>query len=134
MTPEQLIKKEILLIASKEGLWDTFSDGPECEITDKNVDTLYGDFEGLSEDYEEEYRGGDYNTDLQRDDPVFSYFEQKEVARKMSDGRWVGWTYWYGGGNHAYPEEVEWMEYAYFLECTEREVLTTIRDFKKIPA
>jgi len=44
------------------------------------------------------------------------------VARKFSlswGDKWVGWTYWYGGGKHGEPESVEWMEDAYFVGVKE---------------
>ena len=60
----------------------------------------------------------------------YSHYESKSVASKIL-GRWVGWTYWYGGGRHAEPEEDD-IE-AYFLDCVEEEKEKTVivRRFSK---
>lgn len=50
----------------------------------------------------------------------------------MTDGSWVGWVYWYGGGKHGDPEDIEWMKDAYDLELTETEKLVVVQEFKKI--
>jgi hypothetical protein len=46
------------------------------------------------------------------------HYESKAVAKRIGD-KWVGWTYWYGGGKYGEPESVEWMEDAYFVEPKE---------------
>ena len=53
------------------------------------------------------------------------HYSSSSVARQFGD-KWVGWTYWYGGGKHGEPESVEWIEDAYFVEAKEetRVVLT----------
>ncbi|WP_132646555.1 hypothetical protein, partial [Pseudomonas aeruginosa] len=67
-------------------------------------------------------------------EPDYSrHYESKSVAAKIN-GRWVGWTYWYGGGKHGEPEAIDWMDQAYFLDCTEEERVVTIRTFSKLEA
>lgn len=56
------------------------------------------------------------------------HYECKEVAAYLG-GRWVGWTYWYGGGKHAEPESVDWVGEAYFLEVEEDRRVVLVRTF-----
>lgn len=56
-------------------------------------------------------------------------YESKSVAKQLYDGRWVGYTYWYGGGKHGSPEVIEWIDDAYYLDA--EEVVTTVLKFKK---
>lgn len=58
-------------------------------------------------------------------------YESKAVATKLADGSWIGWTYWYGGGKHANPEEIDWVEHAYDVSCVEEEKLVVVRTFSK---
>jgi hypothetical protein len=51
------------------------------------------------------------------------HYECDEVAAQLADGRWVGWTYWHGGGKHGEPGAIGWIDCAYFLTATE----TTVR-------
>jgi len=45
---------------------------------------------------------------------------------------YIGWTYWYGGGKHGNPEEIEWVSDAYFLNLEKEEEITIIkRTFSK---
>jgi hypothetical protein len=64
--------------------------------------------------------------------PVFSsrHYETDQVAGETPFG-WVSWTYWYGGGKHGNPEEIEWIEDAYFVDVVEEEVTITKRTFSK---
>lgn len=77
----------------------------------------------------DEFREGEVETNIEA--PWSRNYESKSVAAQMSDGSWVGWTYWYGGGKHANPEEIEWMGDAYDLECVEEEKLVVVRTFTK---
>lgn len=114
MTPEQRIKRHILLdaIENNDDLnW-------EGEITAENVDAAYESVlvdNDAHWDFESEFRASGEDTDL----PSLQYsrhYEAKEVARQLSDGTWVGWTYWYGGGKHGEPEAIDWMCEAYEVE------------------
>lgn len=58
-------------------------------------------------------------------------YESKSVAKKMKDGTWIGWTFWYGGGKHGEPEAIDWIEHAYYLDCNEEEKVVTVRTFTK---
>ena len=74
-------------------------------------------------------RIGDVDTDLPTQ---FSRnYESKEVAKKMNDGSWIGWTYWYGGGKFGEPEAIDWMSSAYELSCQEEEKVIIVRTFNK---
>jgi hypothetical protein len=56
------------------------------------------------------------------------HYECREVAA-LIDGRWVGWTYWHGGGKHSEPAAIAWMDGAYFLDVTEEQRTITVRTF-----
>lgn len=127
MTPEQKIKH---LIIAKAFEW---KEEPAPPITAGNIDALYEAEDG--DDYElqdarNEIRKGEVETGL----PCESsrHYEAKAVAAKAPDGSWVGWTYWYGGGKHGSPEEVDWMSGAYELACTEEERVVVVRTFAKV--
>ena len=96
----------------------------------KDVDSIYDELDGDDSliDAKSEVRCGEVRTGLKC--PYSRHYESEAVAIKMPDGRWVGWTYWYGGGKHGCPEEIDWMSDAYFLDCTEEEKLVTVRTFK----
>ena len=126
MTPKQMILNEILLDAAAQGLHI------DVPVTSENVERLYNEL--LVEpddhwDYESNMRGGEVETGLPCE--WSRHYEAKSVAAKMANGQWVGWTYWYGGGKHGEPEAIDWMDYAYFLDCKEEEKLVTIRTFTK---
>jgi hypothetical protein len=127
MTPGNKIRRMIInQIIEKEGFkWD------QPLLTDEDVDAAYEKIEeeDLQWDYESEFRGGDVETDI--DTEYSRHYEAKSVAVEI-DGEWIGWTYWYGGGKHGNPEEIDWMEDAYLLNCQEEEKLVVIRTFTKI--
>lgn len=95
--------------------------------------------EELIEDYSHDVRG-----DLRQGEMVTNvcpdysrHYESKSVAIHIEDFEgftgYIGWTYWYGGGKHGYPSEVDWIPYAYFLDLVEeKEVITIVRTFKKV--
>ena len=109
------------------------------EITAENVDELYEKFDECNcevgyqmQDSRSEIRGSGRESDL--DTPysqVMRHYEYYEVAMQAPDGSWVGWTYWYGGGKHSEPDAIPWMEYAYDVECQEREVTIIEKTFTK---
>lgn len=141
MTPCQKIKKEILLSFMKN------VNDPQREINKKESDiikslnsgiiaeTVDEQYQMLRDaeihwDYECDFREGECETNIPSE--WSRHYESKSVAMKCSDGSWVGWTYWYGGGKHGDPGSIEWMEDAYNLEVTETEKLVVVREFKKI--
>lgn len=114
MTAEQAIKKHMLLEAislNPDLIW------PE-EITEKNVDDVWEELlveKDLHWDFMWEFRESGEDSGIPTQ--YSRHYECKEVARQLSDGNWVGWTYWYGGGKHANPEEIDWMDEAYFVDA-----------------
>lgn len=125
MTPKQKIKKEILLITQKydkDIVWE--------ELTADNVDRIYSDVlveKDLHWDLEQDFRCSGESTNLGA--PFNRNYEANQVARKLSDGTWISWTYWYGGGKHGNPEEIEWMNEAREVNVEEEEKLVIIRKF-----
>ena len=129
MTPAQRIKRHILLAATESD--DDLSWGGG-ELTAENTDEAYESVLVEADahwDFESEFRSSGLETDIPCE--VSRHYESDSVARKLSDGTWVGWTYWYGGGKHGRPEELEWMEDAYGVEVTEEKKLVTVRTFKQ---
>lgn len=128
MTPEQKIKRDI--INSVVGNYRDEHEFPELEeLTDENIVENYDLLGDWTQDEECDYREGDILTDIQCQDS--RHYESQSVAKKLSDGSWIGWTYWYGGGKYGEPEAIEWIDEAYELEVTEEEKTVTVRTFKK---
>jgi len=121
-TPEQKIKWIILELAKEQNCTQYTE-----VITPKNVDDLYYEVRDDLCDVKDELREGDFKTDLPCD--YSRHYENKAVAAKAPDGTYVGWTYWYGGGKHGEPEAIDWMEYAYNVDCLEEEKLVLVRTF-----
>jgi len=140
-TPCQKIKREILLRAYQVMNLLHFSIKDENEklirfedITPKNIDYVYSDLNELDEDFVREEEDIFRTTGIETDIPPewSRHYSSKSVAKQLSDGTWVGFTCFFGGGKHGCPEEMNWMEDAYYLEVTKTERLTTIMEFKKI--
>lgn len=129
LTPEQKIKREMLLCAIKfhdEFAW-------EGELTADNIDEAYEtvlvDADADSE-FECEFRVGDFETNIPPD--TSRHYSSKSVAMQLTDGTWIGWTYWYGGGKHGEPGSIDWMNEAYELTCVASSKVVTVREFKKV--
>lgn len=90
-------------------LWDDFSDewGAMSEVRESGMET------GLDADYSRHY-------------------ESEAVAVECPDGSWVGFTYWYGGGKHGEPESIDWVEYAYDVNCKVEEKVMIVHTFTKV--
>lgn len=131
MTPKQKLKHAILLKAHLAGHIHL---SPDVGLTDQNVDDLYEehDDDGLLYDARSELRCSGEETNIPA--PYSRHYESDSVAAKMPDGSWVGWTYWYGGGNYSDPDDIPWMEDAYDLTCTEEQITVTKRTFARVPA
>lgn len=132
MTAEHKLKHLILLKAVEMKYIEPLTE----EVTAENVDAL---FEANNQDWElqdpkNELRGGQHETNL----PVgyqgrgLSYYESQSVAMQYLDGSWIGWTYWYGGGKHAEPEAIDWIEAAYDVTVTEEPRTIIHRTFTKV--
>ena len=92
------------------------------------------------EDIEELFEDGDYNEELYHlrsagegtnlPAPASRHYETEQLAIETPYG-WVSWTYWYGGGKHGNPEEIDWFEDAFFVDVEEKEVTRIERTFFK---
>lgn len=98
-------------------------------LTQDEVEELWDEYSDEVYDYLYEFREGEVETDVEPE--YCRYLEASSVAARTPDGSWVGWTYYYGGGKHSNPEEIEWIPYAYDLECKEEEKLVVVRTFTK---
>ncbi len=124
MTPSQVLKSAVLGNAAA-----CIKDYAETELvlegpfdTQEKIDAAFEAIEenGLDDyvsDAESEFRGS-YTHETGIECESSRHYESKSVAKKIGD-KWVGWTYWYGGGKHGEPEAVEWMEDAYFVDVKE---------------
>lgn len=101
------------------------------DINLENLDEAWESLEGedMRQDVISEFREGTEETKIEPD--WSRHFESKSVASQLSDGTWVGWTYWYGGGKYADPDSIDWINDAYFLSCTEEEKLVKIKTWSK---
>lgn len=101
------------------------------DIDSKNVgdawDSLYE--QDWTQDAQEDFRSNGEETGIECD--WSRHYESKSVAKQLSDGTWVGWTYWYGGGKYGNPEEVEWIDDAYFVNCVSEEKMVVVKTFSK---
>lgn len=95
-----------------------------------NLDELYENLDSSDEwDARSELRDSyDFETGI----PCAGsrHYECKSVATEMLDGSYVGYNYWYGGGHHGQPENVEWIEDAYDLKVIEQEKLVVVRTWE----
>jgi hypothetical protein len=126
MTAEQEIKAEIIRQAIETGEFTH-----EGEVTVDNVNALWDELseDGDDQDARSEFRQSGEETGLECQ--YSRHYESEAVARQLSNGKWVGWTYWHGGGKHSDPDSIDWMEEAYFLNVVEEEKMVTVRTFSK---
>lgn len=115
MTPEQTIKRHILINMLTEEQMDNDDD---LDLSTANgIDAAYNlaeEYIGVFSETEiidevSEFRCSGIDTDIKCE--YSRHYESKSVAREI-DGKWVGWTYWYGGGKHGEPEVIDWMDEA----------------------
>ena len=98
---------------SIEELWDTTEENRDFDLWD----TKY------------EFRSSGCDTNLNA--PLSRHYEADQVAASTPFG-WVSWTYWYGGGKHGNPEEIDWIEHAFYVSVEEEEVTIIQRTFTKV--
>ena len=130
LSPEYKVKQEIINLTYR---WDNLTyrweDKPLINLqSDDEVQELYEDMDNLW-DAISEVRQGELDTEVVAD--YSRHYESKSVAYQCVDGSWVGWTYWYGGGKHGESESIDWIPYAYYLDCHEEEKLVLVREFSK---
>ena len=125
MTPEQKIKHAII---NRSAEWN---DEKPPVININNVDDTYENLVEKDEHWDALYemREGQVETCIPSESS--RHYESKSVAMQAPDGTWVGWTYWYGGGKHAEPDAIDWMDVAYDLDCKEEEKVVVVREFTK---
>ncbi|MBE8597869.1 hypothetical protein [Xenorhabdus sp. BG5] len=123
-TPQQAIKHIVL----QKHYGKSLSVSSVEEIDDIFDELKDGD---IIWDLMSEVREGDIETNITP--PISRHYETKSVASQTPNGLWVGWTYWYGGGKHGNPEEIDWVGDAYFLNLIkEEDVTVTVREFEKL--
>lgn len=134
MNPSNLLY--LLTIQKAMQLYDVYL--PEgVSLTEENAEELHAElgedvkWADALQDAKSEIRGGDVETGIKC--PCSRHYESKAVASQLPGGRWVGWTYWYGGGKHGEPGAIDWIEDAYLLDCVETQEVVTVRKFTVTP-
>jgi len=122
LTPEQRIKWLILI---QEDVVDLGND-PSAE----KIESTYNEHSRTLGDAQDEVRCCGETTGIP-DRHYSRHYECEEVAAQCPDGKWVGWTYWHGGGKHGDPGAIDWMNDAYEVSVTEEQKLVTVRTFAK---
>lgn len=123
MKPETKLKYAILDLAA------TWNDEilPD-NLTEDQVEEYWEDT-GCLEDAISEIRCSGIETGLPGQHS--RHYESEEVAVQCPNGDWVGFTYWHGGGKFGNPEEIDWIQHAYDVECKEEQKLVTVHSFTK---
>ncbi len=118
-TAEQYIVAEVVKMASIEGLVvSKFGENWKTEVSFENVKSEMWELTDDFYDISEELRSCSEESGMTCKE-YSRHYDCHEVAA-FCDGKWVGWTYWYGGGKWGEPEIIEWASKAYFLECEEK--------------
>jgi len=97
-------------------------------LTEEEVEELWDETYYIT-DAINEIRGCGTPTGL--DAPHSRHYESQAVGIECPTGEWVGYTYWYGGGKHGNPEEIDWIEHAYDITCVEEQKMMTVQTFSK---
>ena len=98
-----------------------FSKVTTGEEVDDLWDALQEDYPDTMQDATNEVRGSGRSTGLPV--PSSRHYEPEANAVLTPFGRWVGFTYWTGGGKHSNPEEITWMDDAYWVNAEIDQVL-----------
>lgn len=75
-----------------------------------------------------EFRNSGESSNLPSQNRYSRYFELETVVKKIGD-KWLCWDYFYGGGKHSYPEDMEWEDTAKIVNCVEEEVTIIKKTF-----
>lgn len=134
LSPAQKIKYHILSQLYKDEHCSQCSSVSLDKLDASNIDYVYASFWEFDRDAveqeEDEFRCSGIETDIEPD--WSRTYESRSMARELSDGSFVGWTYYYGGGKHGEPESMIWMERAYDLTVEKVEIAETKYRFTKI--
>lgn len=130
MNATQCIKRHIILDAIERGDL-TLEEG---SLAKGDIDAVWDwwyDEEGDQVcEYMDEFRWSGEEVDIPA--PGSGIYESTSHVRKLSCGTYVGWTYWYGGGKHGSPEEMEWLEDAYFVRPAGERVIQLFEKVKEV--
>ena len=123
------IRKQILIDALTNGFYE-----PEFGMpNDDNINEFFYEYHHdicSVIDAEQEFRCSGVATNLKADGS--RHYEAEQVAKQLSCGAWVSWTFWFGGGKHGQPESVEWIDQAYQVDFSEEVKTITVRTFKQL--
>ena len=132
MTPQELIRYIVINNALSDGHFEGQIEDIKT-LTAEQVNEFYDELEEAGEEYDYLYelRSSGATTNIPCD--YSRHYESESVAYPAPNGQWVGWTYWYGGGKHGCPEEIDWVAHAYHVDVVKEEPVTTIvRTFARV--
>lgn len=135
LTAEQKIKREILELSWVVEEMDAASLFLRDRNSGESIDDLWSrmedddDFYDLLSDALGDFRSSGDEIDIPCE--TSRHYCSHSVARKLTSGGWVGWTYWYGGGKYGEPDAIDWLSDAYNLIVTEEEKLVVVRTYNK---
>lgn len=130
MIASQLVVKAVLERLAAKGVTGI------PEVTDDNVDDLYVKFiiddeTGLASRTVEEFRKGEFETDITLEVPSYledmplseaCNFESRNVGAKIGD-QYVGWTYRWYRGRRSERYYMPWIDSAALLELVETKMV-----------
>lgn len=113
MTPQQYLKRMVLLRMKLDNLF-----------TEYEIDDLYEQAEEESIEGDEYFHDAIYKVrqgeisanDISSAPYDVRGYECKMVAAEVYAKVWVAWPYYYGGGKHGEPSEIDWMDDAIFVD------------------
>lgn len=124
MKAEHLIKLAILRVAHGWCPHVIFPESIDADAIDAAWDE---NDDGDLQDAKNEFRCSGIETNIEA--PSSRHYEADSVYAEIED-RFVGWTYWHGGGKFGEPEAIDWIDDAYFLTVT-KEITIIRREFEK---
>ncbi len=142
ISAENAIKREIILewremLLSGNHVWDRTAEFlsvtshllDDCHYTDGDILIVYDEYD--FGDLIDEFRcSGHEAHDLPC--PDSNHYEIYMKGRQLSNGKWVSWPFYYGGGKWGDPESIDWMGQAVYVSCVEEERIVIHRTFSKL--
>jgi transposase InsO family protein len=123
MKPEYKLKYAILALQAE---WDEIK--LPKNMSEDDIEIFWDEADCL-QDAKSEIRCSGISTGLPCD--YSRHYESEAVAVQCPNGDWVGFTYWHGGGKHGEPEAIDWIPYAYDVDCVSEEKLVVVHTFSK---
>lgn len=138
LTPQDYINYQVLTEMLEDNKDFTLSEGVVLSLS--NATEIANDLQDRIQgtDYPEDYFIDELNCFRESGEECnlcskewSRHYECDYVVRQVED-KWIGWTYWHGGGKHGEPSAIDWMSDAEFVEVASEEVVSVVeREFKR---